>query len=256
MNASLHLDDEIQDLLDGRLPEADRARAEAHLESCTECRARRDSLAAVRRAASRALRGGEPPARLSASIAAALDGEVEGRSRRRRTVALAAAAAVLVAIALATFLRRPDLPGAAAKDFERVARGTLALELRTEDVVALERFFGESRIPFRARVLDLGMMQYRLVGGRAQTLDGRPSALFVYRGPGDRLLVCQMYRGRMDQLPKDGQPFEHGGIAFRAFARGGSAQVFWQEGDVTCVLVAEGTIEELLPLAFAKAMKA
>src|SRR2546427_8450755 len=31
---------------------------------------------------------------------------------------------------------------------------------------------------------------------------GRPSALFAYRGPEGRDLVCQMYEGRLEELPR------------------------------------------------------
>lgn len=255
MTDSLHLNDEIQDLLDGRLEQADLKRVQAHLASCSECSARRDEIAAVRTASSRALRAGEAPDQLIAEISAALEHEVAA-VRRRWVWAAAAAAALVAALGLALLLRRPDLPDRAAKDFAGISSGTLVLELRTDEARLLERFFEERRIPFRTRVLDLGMMQYRLVGGRAQTIAGRPSALFVYRGPGGRLLVCEMYRGQLAELPHDARRFEHGGIEFRAYRRKGSTQVFWQEGDITCVLVSEAPIEEVLPLAFAKAMKA
>lgn len=255
MTDSLHLDDEIQDLLDGRLGEADRARVEAHLESCPQCSAVRDALAVVRTATWRALKAGEVPGELTASIAAALDREQAAASSRRRWISATAAAAVLAALGLVFLLRRPDLPGRAATDFERVSSGALVLELPTDDRSRLERFFQERRIPFRTRVLDLGMMNYRLVGGSVRTVAGRPVALFVYRGPKDRLLVCEMYLGRMDELPEGTRAFEHGGIAFRAYGRRGSTQVFWQEGDVLCVLVSDAPIEEVVALAFAKAMK-
>jgi anti-sigma factor RsiW len=254
MNDVRHLDDEIQDLLDGRLDEAERAKVEEHLASCAACSAQRDRLVAVKTAAWRALRQPEAPSGVSAAITAALDREQAAQRRRWR---MAAAAAVLAAIVgLVTYLRRPGLPDAAASDFARVADGSLVLESSSSDPASLERFFQARGIAFRTRVLDLGMMGYRLIGGRVHSLRGRPSALFVYRGPEGRLLVCEMYLGSLEELPSLARRVvEHGGFEFRAYRRGGSTQVFWQEGDVTCVLVSDAPLEEVLALAFAKAMK-
>jgi anti-sigma factor RsiW len=254
MNDIRHLDDEIQELLDGRLGEAERARVEEHLASCAACGAARDRLVAVKTATWRALRAEEAPSRVSAAIAEALDREAQSVVRRRWRIA--AAAAVLAVVGLVTLGRRSALPDAVASDFARIADGSLTLEMSTPDAATLERFFEARGIPFRTRVLDLDMMGYRLIGGRVQSLRGRPSALFVYRGPEGRLLVCQMYRGTLQELPAGGRRDEHGGFEFRAYRRGGSTQVFWQEGEVTCVLVSDAPIEEVLALAFAKAMKA
>lgn len=257
MTEYLHLDDEIQELLDGRLDAATRERVERHLAECAECRRLRDAISAVKTGAREALRPGRPPAELSAAIASALDREAQAfRSPRRLRPAWAlAAAAVTVALLLAVLLRRPDLPARAAHDFLRFRDGALPLELLTGDTQRLERFFAERGIPFRTRVFDLGMMRYRLVGGRVQTLAGRPAALFVYRGPGDRILICEMYPGDTLELPRAARRVEHDGIAFFVFHRKGSTQVFWQEGDVTCVLVSDAPPEEVLSLAFAKAMR-
>ncbi len=182
MNDTRHLDDEIQDLLDGRLGEAERAGVEEHLASCAACSAQRDRLVAVKTAAWRALREPEVPSSVSAAITAALDREQSASRRRWR---MAVAAAVLAATAgLLMLVRRSALPDAAASDFAKVADGSLALESTASDPAALERFFEARGIRFRTRVLDLGMMGYRLIGGRVHSLEGRPSALFVYRGPG------------------------------------------------------------------------
>jgi anti-sigma factor RsiW len=256
MTEPVHFDDELQDLLDGRLESSTRERVERHLAACDVCRRRRGELAAVKASARRALRVEEAPTDLSAAIASALDREADAGGRARLpSRALAVAAAVAAALALALFLRRPDLPTRAAQDFRRFQEGALALELRTEDPKRLETFFAQRGIPFPTRVFDLGMMSYRLTGGRAQTFAGRRAAFFVYRGPGDRLLVCQMYAGRTEELPRSAERTEHNGIAFLVFHRKGSTQVFWQEGEVTCVLVSDAPPEEVLSLAFAKAMR-
>jgi hypothetical protein len=169
---------------------------------------------------------------------------------------LIAAAAALAAVALLVVLRRPDLPERAARDFEGVAGGRLTLDLRTDEPLRLETFFLQLGVPFRARVPNLGTLQYRLVGGRVHAHGRKPSTLFVYRGPGDRLLVSEMLAGTLADLPRGGRRFEHGGIEFLAFRREGSNQIFWQEGDVLSVLVSDAPMDEVVALAFAKAVKA
>jgi hypothetical protein len=64
-----------------------------------------------------------------------------------------------------------------------------------------------------------------------------------------------MYLGALEDLPDDALRSEHGGFEFFAYRRSGSTQVFWQEGEVTCVLVSDAPFEEVLSLARAKAMK-
>ena len=99
------------------------------------------------------------------------------------------------------------------------------------------------------------MMQYRLAGGRVHQLGAHTSALFAYRGPGNVALVCQMYEGRMADLPPASETREHDGIAFRVFRVENLTLVFWQEGDVVCVLASSIPIEEVVKLAFAKAVR-
>jgi len=127
--------------------------------------------------------------------------------------------------------------------------------LKTEDVKEMEKFFSAEGIPFKTRVFDLGMMNYRLQGGRVHKLITRKSAFFVYRGKGDAILVCQMYVGRVTELPAGAVQRESKGIRFYAYRLKGLTLTFWQEGAVTCVLTSDIDPEELLQLAFAKAVK-
>jgi hypothetical protein len=127
--------------------------------------------------------------------------------------------------------------------------------LKTEDVKEMEKFFSEEGIPFKTRVFDLGMMNYRLLGGRTHKLITRKSAFFVYRGKGDDILICQMYPGRVTELPAGAVQRENKGIRFYVYRVKGLTLTFWQEGAVTCVLTSDIDPEELLQLAFAKAVK-
>jgi len=70
-----HVDDRLDDWLDGRLDDAGRREVEDHLGGCAECRGLRDALVAARAALRSALADVEPPAALAARIDAALDRE-------------------------------------------------------------------------------------------------------------------------------------------------------------------------------------
>jgi anti-sigma factor RsiW len=177
--------------------------------------------------------------------------------RRYGRIALAAGLAAAVALAVILLRPRPDsLPAAASRDFARVRSGALALTLKTESPGAMEAFFVRQGLPFRTRVFDLGMMGYRLEGGRVHALAGRPSGLFAYRGPDGRRLVCEMYEGTMRDLPPASESRSHGGFEFHVYRRGNRTLVFWQEGAISCVLVGDAASEDVIQLAFAKAMKA
>jgi anti-sigma factor RsiW len=262
-SASDHLGDAIQDLLDGRLEQPERARAEAHLESCAECRRELEALRSVKAAARQAAVRTVPETAASA-ITAALDREDRsthapaGALSPPRWRPLLAFAAVLAVIAVALLLwrgRRPDVPAMVARDFRDYEAGRLALELRTSDVRRLEEFFAAGAVGFEARVFDLAMMNFRLVGGRIHTVAGGRSAFYVYEGPDGRLLLCQMFRGRVISLPSGAGLRQHGGIAFHVYQREGLTLVFWQEGEVACVLASRGDPEEVVQLAFAKAVR-
>ena len=127
--------------------------------------------------------------------------------------------------------------------------------LETEDVREMEEFFSEAGIPFKTRVFDLEMMDYRLVGGRVHQLLHRQSALFVYRGKGNKIVVCQMYPGQVTKLPAGAVRRENKGIQFYIYRVNGMTVAFWQEGAVSCVLTSDIDPEEVAQLAFAKAVK-
>ena len=260
-------DDLIQEGLDSRLDAESQARLEAHLAGCVDCRRAWEALRWIKEQALHAHRP-DPPATLARQVAEALDAEDARRvpaPPARATgwrVALsfrpaAAALAVMAIAAVALFLaRRTDVPTLIARDHSAFAAGDLPLGIRTADVGAMEAYFTNERLPFPARVLDLAMMKYRLVGGSARPTDGRPSVLLVYRNEDGHLLLCRMYLGSLDELPAPQERHEHDGITFFVYGRQELTLVFWPEGGVVCVLSGEGGPSTMLPLAFAKAMKA
>jgi anti-sigma factor RsiW len=253
-----HLGATLQDFLDGRLDAARQAEVRRHLEGCSPCRNELEALRWVRDVALKQLPSDEVPPALAARVAAALDTAPRplGRLRKRTW---AAAGALLAAAAVALLLLAPprrDLADAVARDYAEYSTGGLALDLRSADGAAVESLFARGGIAFRTRVFDVAMMRYRLVGGRVHRLRGRPSALFVYRGPEGRILVCQMYEGMLADLPPTADVRQHNGVTFRVYRTGPLTLVFWQEGAVVCVLASDAKSEAVVQLAYAKAVAA
>lgn len=273
MSASAHPDETLQDYLDGRLSGVAAEQVRAHLETCASCQAVRDELTIAREALA-TLRGDDIPlpvdllAAVQRSLAAAAaplptptampsdNVRASGAaSRRRRWFAVAAAAAVVVAYLVLGNRPTPlDTPAQAARDLGAVGSRTLPLELRTDQAALLERYFAATPNGPRVRVIDLAMMNIALEGGVRHTLAGRPSALYSYRTPSGARLVCQMYEGELAALPPSSDVREQNGFRFQIYTRGAVTLVFWQEGDLVCVLASELPAHEVIALAVAKAM--
>lgn len=255
MTSDRHPLDELHDVVAGQAGDEARRGIEQHLDVCPQCRAERDRLAFTRDLLRRFAGQKDVPLDLESRIARALDREVPAVRVRRRRFVLAGLAAAVVAVLVVTLLRpRGDLPSAAAADYVAVATGELPLEMRTTDPSRLEAWLDE-RLEFRTRVFDFGMMRYQLIGGRIDSLSGRRTALFAYRGERGDVIVCEMYEGRTAELPRGAQRRMHDGIEFHVYQRDGTTAVFWQEGAVVCVLTGAGAPENVISLAFAKAMK-
>ena len=252
------LGEEIQDFADARLTPARREDLERHLATCPQCSRELERVRWAKQGTAH-LPMHEPPPDLPARIAQALDNEDRRGSHASplRRYLLPAAGVLAAAAAVVMLVSRGprDLPSAVGRDFAAYGRAALSLDTASGDGPALERYFARRGLAFRTRVFDLGMMGYGLVGARVHQLDGRPSALFAYRGVDDRTLVCQMFEGSLDQLPQGGEAREHNGIEFRIFKEHGLTAVFWMEGSVVCVLVSDAPGEDVVQLAYAKAVK-
>jgi anti-sigma factor RsiW len=254
MTSERHYSDEIQDLLDGRLEKPVAAEVEAHLARCARCSAERRAIESVR-GSLRALPVDPLPGDALEAVRRSLATDT-GESRR--SFLLAAVAAVLAGVAAALgfrFWSKRDLVEAVAADLERYDSGELALASHIEDPPALEQWFVETGIDFRTRVFDLGMMGYRVRGGSRHRLASRDSALFVYESEGGAALLCQMFRGRMDELPPSSETRYNDGIPFAVHRRGATTLVFWPEGEVLCVLASRAPAEDVIQLAIAKAVR-
>ena len=223
-----HFQEELQDWLDGRLDASTCEEVERHLETCDACRREYESVGWVKQVAARQSGSVAAPAELRASVLRALRAETPATNvitpptsfwTGRRRALLAAAALVIVTAVLSGiyFLRPTPLPEVMARDFRDFQSGQLLLQLATADVKAMETFFTGRGVPFQTRVFDLAMMNYRLAGGRVQSLRGQPSAAFAYRGANNQSLLCQMYAGQVTDLPAGAVRRENQGFTFHIY---------------------------------------
>lgn len=262
---SRHYREEIQELLDIRLSAAVRAEVQAHLEVCEHCRREMEALRWTKQFAKQQFAPGPIPSNLEERLLEALDRENRDASSERARFSLWAGQQrpilaygwmllIAVVLLLNYFIHSPTLPGEVASDFGKYKSERLSLRFRTPDVKTMEKYFAEQGVPFQARVFDLGMMNYRLIGGRVHQLINRRSALFVYQGEGDKVVVCQMYPGNVRELPPASEVRQDRGFIFHIYRNQGRTAVFWQERDMTCALVSDIDSEEVIQLAMAKAM--
>jgi anti-sigma factor RsiW len=265
-----HLKEELQLLLDDRLTASDQLEVESHIEVCSSCRLELESLRWAKQVALRQFSGTEVPPELKQKVISALDREDEGLELHRTPQGHLTGGtwkplwgyglAVLIAGLLVVWFLSPspaDIPTQISQAFQEYRGDRLQLDIVANDVEEIERGFEAAGVPFPTRVFDLAMMDYQVVGGRVYELHDGPSAFFVYRnGPG-KILVCQMFRGNVSELPLGQRSSlrENNDIQFFVYHLEGLTIVFWQEGEVICVLTSDLDSEEVIQLAFAKAIK-
>lgn len=257
----------LLDLVDGRLGDVAAAALREHVESCAECRAVVAELEVGRAAAARLRAVTRPvPADLTTAITHAMD------QSERRTEALAlpttgtaavsrrvtiwrVAIGVAAVLVLFTFWLWPsnEPVRAVVRDVRSATTTDELIEIRTDDPAELERALNAPGRP-RVRVIDLAMMGWSIVGGRQHVVAGRPAALYVYRDKNGVRLVCQMFVGRLAELRFTPDVRRRGEFTFRVYADGDLTLVFWQEGDLVCVLAGRAPREAVVELAMAKAM--
>ena len=261
MSTQMHPTEALRDLVDGRVTTLPRETLEAHLRECADCRREFEVLSGVKRAVVN-LPSVNLPAGLADRIATALieengvaaDPSLGDASRRwtRWAIPIGLAAALLLA---AWVWSRPSSspPQSAADTATAYLAGRLPLTSTESDAGALGTFFA-ARVAFPVRVFDLGMMGYTLAGGRVHALAGNTSALWVYKST-DGSMICQMYPGSVQALPAPAETRVNNDITFSIYHLSSGTQVFWQEGDIVCVLASDLPAEQVVQLAIAKAMK-
>ncbi len=159
---------------------------------------------------------------------------------------------VMAALGLRDILPLPDFPSEVARDYREIREGTLDLERYGQDPKELDQFFSRCGVPFGTRVADLRDQHYRLVGGRVHQLINRRSTLYLYRGRSGEILLCELYVGTMAELPSGGLLRESPERTFLIFRDQALSLVFWQDGNMICVLASDINFEQLLEAAQAE----
>ena len=269
-NNDRHFKEELQLLLDDRLAAPDRLEVEKHIEVCSSCRREFEILRWTKQITTRKFAATEVPSQLEQEIISALDRE-DRKSERHGNLSgylmgktwkplWGYGLAILIGVLLAVWFLSSaptEIPSQISRAFIEYRGNRLQLDILANDVEEIERGFEAAGVPFPTRVFDLGMMDYQIVGGRVYELEDRPSAFFVYRSSTGNILVCQMFQGQVSELPVSQRSSlrENNGIEFYVYQSEGLTMVFWQEGDVICVLTSDLGSEEVIQLAFAKAIK-
>jgi len=218
-----------------------------------------------------AFRGRPAPADLSAAVSAMVDAESSSPSGGAhgagstaaapgdRPFAWAALAAAVLLLGFWLVNRAPAPPSARPTIVADVVASGRAWRTGAEvpahvtsATADLEEYFA-TELPFHVTVYDLGMMQYRLVGGRIVTVGGRKGAAFAYDAPDGRRVVCYMYLGTMAELPPPDERRTSKGHEFYVYHDGADTVVFWPEQKVICAFIGDLPSEDVVQLAFAKA---
>lgn len=255
----------ITALVDGQLPETERAELEGHFKACTKCRfalAQERNLKKAIFAAGRELRA---PAAMKESLLndPRISGTPSGPARfpRRwnihwRGAALALAAGVTIVVS--AWLYRPDTPSiamATVGTYSQALDAAGAKTIASTDLKVLTRALAAMvRERFQPMGYDFAMMQIHPAGGALRTIAGRDILVTRYLGP-DLTLLCFTFLGDESDAPAGAAVFHDAAkrINFYAFSVGNVNAVLHRENDVICILASEMAMNQLLELARAKA---
>ena len=233
------------------------AQVEAHVARCPRCQREVEAVRRVKSALKEHLPLVPVPDDVAARVRAVSAGAVPVRRRfpmraRVATAAVLALAAVLVIAITRTHAGAPDIVHAVAADFREYRSGAMTLGRQTDVAAALEQYFQQEQVPFPTPVFEFGVMNFSLAGGTVVE-DGGPRALFAYQGADGDRMICEMYAGVTGDLPTGAEVREYNGVQLHVYRLEGLTLVFWQDGDVVCVLVMDGDPERAIWFARVKA---
>lgn len=168
----------VSPYIDDELPPADREAMQSHLSECAACRARVESIRALKHAISRLPSKEEPPGAIRAHVEALRFDPPKRRAWRTLSVAAAAVAVVVVGVSL---IRRRDdamrLADDLVVDHLHSVPEVKPAEIASSDRAEVVRFFAD-HLPFNAVVPDLPGTE--LIGARLCQLKGRRVELLFY----------------------------------------------------------------------------
>lgn len=166
--------------LDGALADNERSRLGEHAAVCASCRARLESLRAIKHAVARLPDREEPPRAVRVHIEALRFGQPKRGAWR--AAALAAVAALALVVVAASLMRGRNGAARLADDLVvdhlHSVPEVKAAEIASSDRAEAARFFA-NHVPFNAVVPNLPGTE--LLGGRLCQLRGRRVELLFYR---------------------------------------------------------------------------
>jgi anti-sigma factor RsiW len=235
----------VQAAFDGELDAVSAAAVERHAEHCPECRALRDHLERTQVRIRRDLDYGQASPQLRARMARMLDAEDAAARRARRpvwrarpfwlgTVAGAGAAlAASVAVVLLAPLLSARLPDELLAAHLRSLRpGPLTAVISTDRHTVKPWFAGRADVS--PVVADFDAQGYRLIGGRADSLDRQRMAVLVYQH-GAHVINVFAFAPPREVLPAE-------------LSRRGYHISCWRGGDLGYCAVSDAGWEELTAL--------
>ena len=264
--------DEAQELItalvDQELRDPERSAVENHLGQCSNCRRVEEEERAVKReirAAGDRLRA---PLHLRNRILS--DQRIFSEKRRPgrvwpnyiwpgvhlRRLALAIAALLVLALPALYLFNQTSQPVAytALESYVVFHKGNLPV-IRANSAEEIKDHLARAVDErFEPMGYDLSAMNLRPVAGAVREWAGRKVLVAIYQGEGGFLLCYTFLASDSDPPPHAARFFDADKkMNFYAFSRGGVNAVLHREGDLTCILVSEMSMEDLLALARSKA---
>jgi len=239
-----------QAYLDGELDAAASLKVERHLIGCEECSALTESISAIRRAVRNEATYHRAPPQLRARIERTLNpgarrrafGETFRRWLAEKWQFFAGAGAGFVTAALAASLTLFAIGGPAQQDFAsdmvsahiRSLIGTHLIDVASSDHHRVKPWFsGHSDVS--PPVADFAKQGFRLVGGRMDYVDGKRTAVMVYRH-GAHVVNVFVWKDAGDVQPG-------------ARMRNGYRLVSWREGGLFFCAISDTEKRELVRLS-------
>ena len=235
----------VQAYFDGELDAAASLDVERHIDSCASCATLLKDLHEMRETMRQAVYY-RAPSELRSSLAAALDRE-DGRLPRRMERAhnrkgfwtgLGAGSAITaLAAALALFIALPSASDQLQNDLTAAHLRSLMpdhlIDVASSDQHTVKPWFS-GHADVSPPTPDFPQEDYRLVGGRADYIDGRHAAVVVYRHGAHviNVFAWPQHEGPLPQM----------------VTRNGYHMMFWRAGDLVFCAVSDTGVDELTRL--------
>jgi anti-sigma factor RsiW len=155
--------------------------------------------------------------------------------------------AVLIVL-LASLGRQPDLVARLSQQYTGMMAGTLAPDIHTADPVKLADAFRRNGLPFTVRVSTLEP-EFRLIGGRATSVDNRATAAWMYRAADAEMMLVEAFSAPLTALgPSDDRRVDRPPALF-LYRKTTQTIVCWQDGPLVYALISTLPTEQVVRLA-------